>query len=130
MDDRCRRGVLSEVLGLVSTQQSLGLDLWSWSTGKFLVEADYTGHACGILSGTKSLILLLAAALFVHLMVGSSGCAIRYQNQSTPFRKAGEDSRMERRPIDQLVLLSSRIREYRVKRTLGGMRVERALRVM
>jgi hypothetical protein len=76
MDDRCPRGVLSEVLGLVSTQQSLGLDLWSWSAREFLVEADYTGHTCGILSCTKSLILVLAAALSFYLVVGNSGCVI------------------------------------------------------
>jgi hypothetical protein len=87
MDDRCRRVVLSEVLGLVSAQQSLCLDFWSWSPGKFLVEADYTCHACGILSCTKSLKLLLVAALCFRSVVGSSGCAIGYERSNQVLRE-------------------------------------------
>ena len=49
------RSVLAEVLGLVSSDQSLGLQFRSWATRKFFVEADYTLHAGGILGGTDSL---------------------------------------------------------------------------
>lgn len=58
VNDRCGRRVLSEVLGLVSAQQSLGLDLWCWSTGKFLVEANYTLHTGGIFRSTESLVIV------------------------------------------------------------------------
>src|SRR3954465_5042068 len=119
MDDRCRRSVLSEVLGLVSTHQSLGLDLWSWSARKFLVEADYTGHACGILSCTKSLILVLAAAQYFHSVVGNSGCAIGYQNSNGVFREGGRrltDGEATYRSISPTVKVASKSMG---ERTLG-----------
>lgn len=55
VNDRCGRRVLSEVLGLVSTQQTLGLNLWCWSAGKLLVEANYTLHTGSIFGSSESL---------------------------------------------------------------------------
>ena len=47
--------VLAEVLGLVSTEKTRGLDLGSGTPGKLLVEADDTLHANGIGSSADSL---------------------------------------------------------------------------
>jgi hypothetical protein len=51
----CTRWVLSEILRLVSTQESLGLDFWSGATRKLLIEADYSLHTGSIFGSTKSL---------------------------------------------------------------------------
>ena len=48
----CAGWILSEMLCLVSTKETLWLDLWSRATRKLLVETDYSLHACGILSST------------------------------------------------------------------------------
>lgn len=53
--------VLAEVLGLVSAEEALGLDLGGRTTGKFLVEADDTLHAQGIGSSANCLSRELSA---------------------------------------------------------------------
>lgn len=54
----CGRSVLSEVLCLVSAHESLWLDLGSRTTGKLLIEVDYTLHANSIFGGAESLFLI------------------------------------------------------------------------
>lgn len=54
----CGRSVLSEVLCLVSAHKSLWLDLGSRTTGKLLIEANYTLHADSIFGGAESLFLI------------------------------------------------------------------------
>jgi len=49
VDDRCACWVLSEVLCLVSTEETLWLDIWCSATRKLFVETDYSLHTCGIL---------------------------------------------------------------------------------
>lgn len=51
-------GVLAKVLGLVSAEETLGLDLGSGTSGKLLVEADDTLHADSIRSGANGLCLI------------------------------------------------------------------------
>lgn len=53
---RTRNGsVLAEVLGLVTAEETLSLDLGGGTTGKLLVEADDTLHAQSVGSSTNSL---------------------------------------------------------------------------
>lgn len=49
-------GVLAKVLGLVSSEETGGLDLRGGATGKFGVEVDDTLHADGIGVGTNGLV--------------------------------------------------------------------------
>jgi hypothetical protein len=48
-------GVLAEVLGLVSTEKALSLDLGGGTSGELLVEADNALHADSIRSGANGL---------------------------------------------------------------------------
>lgn len=54
----CSGSVLPEVLGLVSSNKALGLDLWGRASRKLLVEAHNALHASSICGGTEPLYLI------------------------------------------------------------------------
>lgn len=56
VNDGLGGGVFAKVLGLVSTEETLSLDLGGGTSGEFLVEADDALHADGIRSGTDCLL--------------------------------------------------------------------------
>jgi len=55
VNDRLASGVLAEVLGLVSAEETLSLDLGGGTSGELLVEADDTLHADSIRSSANGL---------------------------------------------------------------------------
>jgi len=70
----CSRRVLSEITLLVSGNKTFGNRLRSWSSRKFLVEADYALHANGIFGRTKSLIFSPSAHVLQSLSPHSFVC--------------------------------------------------------
>jgi hypothetical protein len=61
----CSRSVLPEVLGLVSSHKSLGLDFWSRTSRKLLVEAHNALHTSSICGGTEPLYLISIVLPFI-----------------------------------------------------------------
>lgn len=75
----CTAWVLSEVLGLVTSPNALGLDFWSCATGKLLVEANNPLHTGSILCCAEA---LRQISLLRFVVAGSIGSIV---SQSIPF---------------------------------------------
>lgn len=53
VDDGSCRGILSEVASLISAHQPLRIDIWSWTSRQFFIEAHDSLHTSCILCSTN-----------------------------------------------------------------------------
>lgn len=53
VDEGSWRGILAEVASLISAEQPLRIDLWSWTSRQLFVEARDSLHTCSIFGSTN-----------------------------------------------------------------------------